>query len=257
MKPFFEPQHEKVFIDRRKWYLEFKPHFHRHIELAYLKSGHSNVTVDGETYLLSSGEFFLSFPNQIHSYSGRAEQEKIMMLISPDIVRNYRHTFYNFLPENNICKIDKNLEMLLEMFLEEFKTASDEVRAGYTQAIIAKALAKLTLVPVKDDRSNVLKSVIRYCRDNFKEKITLEQVANELNISKFYLSHIFADKINISFTDYINSLRVEEAIELLEDSSLSSSEIADKCGFNTVRTFNRAFKKCNNMTPREYRKRPL
>ena len=79
-------------------------------------------------------------------------------------------------------------------------------------------------------------------------------MAKELNINKYYLSHIFSEKINISFPDFINSLRVEEAMKLLNETKLSVTQVCEASGFSNPRTFNRAFKKANGQSPREYRK---
>ena len=60
-------------------------------------------------------------------------------------------------------------------------------------------------------------------------------------------------KLRMGFNDYINSLRVSNACKLLRKTDLSITEISERVGFNTLRTFNRAFSKQMGMTPREYR----
>jgi AraC-like DNA-binding protein len=76
----------------------------------------------------------------------------------------------------------------------------------------------------------------------------------ELHLSKYYISHLFGDKLGIRFNDYINSLRISEACRLLRTSTLSVTEISDASGFGTLRTFNRAFMKQMGMSPSEYRR---
>ena len=75
----------------------------------------------------------------------------------------------------------------------------------------------------------------------------------ELHISKYYISHLFSDKLHISFNDYVNSLRVSHACRYLRDGTLSVTEVAAKVGFGTLRTFNRAFSKQIGCTPSAYR----
>ncbi len=254
MKPFFETKDSKITLFKRENNIGFSPHFHNYIELVYLTKGKCPYTLDGESGIIKEKEFFIAFPNQVHSYTNEFEHEGYVIIFSPDIVKKYKDSFYSFIPENAVEKPDEGFEKLLCLYAEEFKSSSEDVKNGYLSAVLPKVFEKLSLAKVKEDRTNVLKSGIRYLKENFKENISLESVAKELNISKFYLSHILSDKINISFKDYINSLRIEEAERLLEETNFPVTEISELCGFNTARTFNRAFKKAKGISPAKYRK---
>lgn len=254
MKPFFENKNNKITLSLRNNNLGFKPHFHNYIEVVYLINGKCPVTLNGESFILNEGEVFIAFPNQVHSYTNDYNHSALVAIFSPDLIKRYKERFYSWIPEKSIFKADENFEKLFSLFLNEFEYVSDEVKEGYLCALISKVLEKLTLKKETADSSNILKSVIKYCKENYEKDISLEKLAEELNVSKFYLSHIFSDKINISFKDYINSLRVEKALSLLEETDFSITEISELCGFNTVRTFNRAFRKNCNTTPVDYRK---
>jgi AraC-like DNA-binding protein len=77
----------------------------------------------------------------------------------------------------------------------------------------------------------------------------------DLHISKYYISHVMSQKLNIGFNDYVNSLRISSACRLLRKSDRSITEISELVGFNTLRTFNRAFFKQMGVTPSDYRLR--
>jgi AraC-like DNA-binding protein len=64
-------------------------------------------------------------------------------------------------------------------------------------------------------------------------------------------------KLGMGFNDYINSIRISNACRLLTESNAPISEISEEVGFNTVRTFNRAFVKHIGSSPREYRSNSL
>lgn len=254
MKPFFETKDSKITLFQRVNNIGFNPHFHNYIELVYLTKGKCTYTLDGESGIINEKEFFIAFPNQVHSYTNEFEHEGYVIIFSPDIVKKYKDSFYSFIPKKAVGNTDESFEKLLCLYAEEFKSASEDVKNGYLCALLPKVFEMLSLEKQKDDKTNVLKSVIKYCKENYKEDVSLERVAEGLNISKYYLSHIFSDRINISFKDYINSLRVEEAEKLLEETDMSVAEISEICGFNTTRTFNRAFKKINDESPTNYRK---
>ena len=82
----------------------------------------------------------------------------------------------------------------------------------------------------------------------------MDSVAERLQVSRSCVSHIFSDRIGVNFREYINSLRISEAEELLRNRSYSVTEVANRAGFPTIRTFNRAFQKKHGISPGQYRK---
>lgn len=83
---------------------------------------------------------------------------------------------------------------------------------------------------------------------------SLSRLSEELNIPKHLLSLIFSSKLDMSFVDFTNSYRVEKAKELLvENPNFTVSSVAFDCGFNSLSSFNQAFKKFAKTTPSKYR----
>ncbi|MEZ4965290.1 MAG: helix-turn-helix domain-containing protein [Saprospiraceae bacterium] len=88
-------------------------------------------------------------------------------------------------------------------------------------------------------------------------EISLEKLANALNAGKHHVSQVINEHLGLSFFEYVNQLRVEEAKQLLAETSRSDLhviEIAYAVGFNNKVSFNTAFKKSTGMTPTEYRR---
>ena len=102
--------------------------------------------------------------------------------------------------------------------------------------------------------SGALRSIVSFCSQNFSENLSLSLLEEKLHLNKYYISHLFSEKLGIRFNDYINSLRIFEACKMLVNSDLSVTEISEYVGFNTLRTFNRAFSKQTGYSPSEYRK---
>ncbi len=111
---------------------------------------------------------------------------------------------------------------------------------------------KLTGLPEGD--SSALRSVIVYCTRHYGEDISLTILEDKLGLNRYYISHLFSGKLGMKFNDYINSLRVSEACKMLLNSDDSVTDICFHVGFETLRTFNRAFVKNTGKTPSEYRK---
>lgn len=103
----------------------------------------------------------------------------------------------------------------------------------------------------------------RYCREaklyleqNYMRDINVTEVADALGISYAYLSKIFKSQPEGSgkLSEYLNIIRINKSKEYLMDTMLTLNEIAEKVGYNNVQSFQRFFKKYENMTPGEYRK---
>lgn len=103
---------------------------------------------------------------------------------------------------------------------------------------------------------DTIKNVLKYCMEKYTEPLSLELLSRKLNLNKCYISHIFRERMNMSYKEFINNLRVENACSLLEKNS-SITDIAYASGFSSVRTFNRAFLKHLDMTPRDYIKQKI
>ncbi len=104
------------------------------------------------------------------------------------------------------------------------------------------------------DNSRILiEKAVHYIEDNYKEKLLLEDVAGYVGISKYYFSYLFKKEKEINFTSYINTVRIEKAIELLKNPQITVNQIFDEVGFNDQQYFSKIFKKYTGMTVTEYR----
>ena len=97
-------------------------------------------------------------------------------------------------------------------------------------------------------------AVTDYICEHCTRKLTMEETAAFAGFSKYHFSRIFKEYYQMSFPEYIASLRISKATELLENSSLSILEIAIRSGFSNLSSFNRAFKEIHNCTPSQFRK---
>ena len=109
-------------------------------------------------------------------------------------------------------------------------------------------------LPVSKDKSRLIRKAAEYIDAHFQENLTLESLARLLGLTPNYFSSLFSKVSGIKLWDYINSRRIEAAMQLLKnESNLNIIEIAAQCGFNNTANFNKAFKKTVGITPGEYR----
>ncbi|MGI6031647.1 MAG: AraC family transcriptional regulator [Eubacteriales bacterium] len=101
--------------------------------------------------------------------------------------------------------------------------------------------------------SDVVYKVMKYIKQNYSQKITLEDLAKHVYLSKSYLSSIFKEETGCSLSSYINQVRVEKSKLMLLDSTGSLAGIASLCGFEDQSYFTKVFKKIVGVSPKVYR----
>ncbi|MBV7505605.1 response regulator [Bacillus sp. sid0103] len=86
----------------------------------------------------------------------------------------------------------------------------------------------------------------------YKQNLTLQEVAQEVNVSPSYLSRLLKEELGSTFIDYLTQVRIQYAIKFMENPSYKIYEVADKVGYNTQHYFSTAFKKVMGVSPSNY-----
>jgi YesN/AraC family two-component response regulator len=106
----------------------------------------------------------------------------------------------------------------------------------------------------KEERDYITHFVVEFLKENYAQDISLELMAEKLNITGGYLSTYFKDKTGTNFIDYLNEVRITKAQEMLRHSNRKIQEVAKRSGYQNMNSFNRMFKKFSGITPSEFRK---
>lgn len=97
-----------------------------------------------------------------------------------------------------------------------------------------------------------LVKAINYIKENYKNEISLTVVADAIYLNNYYLSHLFREEMDMTFSDYLNKIRMEESLNLMKVTSLKIQEIAESVGFKDANYFTKAFKKYYGVSPKRY-----
>jgi len=103
--------------------------------------------------------------------------------------------------------------------------------------------------------ADIIYKITSYIKANYMKRITLEDVAEHVYLSKTYISRIFKKEMSVTFSTYINKIRVEKSKILLKDCSLSLCDVATLVGFEDQSYYTKIFRKFTNMSPGKYRER--
>lgn len=238
------------------------PHLHKHIEIVLMTKGKTIAVADSREVLMEAGDLYISFPNQIHYYIDKTVNNKHnILIISPDIIPEFRREFTSFRPVSPVLKAaDRNprivsaVDNMVEAYAASGKYLNEQMR-GNMLILLSELFSSMPLEKKPATDNNLLSDIIKYCYENYMEDITLDALARALHVSRFYISHLFGNQFHVSFRDYINSLRIGQAKELMRQKQLSITEIAYAVGYNSARTFGRCFRQLEGVSPTEYRRK--
>ena len=237
------------------------PHLHYHMEIAYLKRGRVKAVIDSATFGVDEGDLLVVFPNKIHRFEDETdENEYDLFIINPNLVPDLMPRISNENPQDPVIRRvcdNARIMALLEILRNTDSLPTDYKQVllkGYLTSFFAEMLEMLPMTGADPNENHAIKTIVEYCAQNFTKDISLTSLEEELHLSKYYISHLFGEKLGIRFNDYLNSLRVSEACRLIRMTDMSITEISGRSGFGTLRTFNRAFMKQMGMSPSEYKK---
>lgn len=234
-------------------------HLHRQVEMIYVKSGQLRVTIDDNSYVLNAGDLSIAFPNRPHSTESLGESEAILMIFNPEFAGGYINELSRRRPEVPVLTkgtIPHECTYAIDHILDCCANGRDfRIAQGYMHIILGCIMPLLTMQSSVEtgDSVDICHTLIEYIADNFKEDMSLDTIAHDLGLNKFHISHIFSDKIHESFPAYLGRCRSEHAAHLLKNTHMTVTDIGYASGFNSSRTFYRAFQRVYGVTPQEYR----
>lgn len=237
--------------------LEPLPHLHKELELIYVIQGGAQAIANRNVYDLVPGDIFLTFPYQVHYYLNALPGDYLIICFPASILNALEGIIDSNELQNNLFHVETKSQEA--DFLMRIKNAGGQYalveRCAYTTLLISKLLPKCTLLPLKQSSGQTIKTILEYCSKHYMENLSLDKLAQQLHLNKYYISHCINKQINMRLNSFINSLRIDAACKLLQETEKKISEVAQAVGFETIRSFNRAFLEIKGITPKEFRQR--
>ncbi|MBE9504065.1 MAG: response regulator transcription factor [Proteobacteria bacterium] len=129
------------------------------------------------------------------------------------------------------------------------------VRSEVTNQTNNTAIALPFKIDKDIETSSGIGRAVQHLKDNYKTRISLEEISNIAGLSRYHFTRAFKKVMGIPFSDYLSHLRVKKSEDTLASLEVNISEVAFSVGFNSLRQFERAFKKTIGLSPLEYRKK--
>ena len=238
------------------------PHLHRELELVFCYAGRTAVQVGSMHCELEPGDIFLTFPNQIHSYETLEPERFRLFLVKPELMPELTQIFNMAVPLQPVVRgraDEPALRALCSGLAQVCASAEGapfrkQKLHGYLLALFSEVLGGMALSGLPAGDSDALHAIVSYSTRTCNRDLSLSVLEENLHLNKYYISHLLSGKLGMRFNDYINSLRISEACRCLLNTDDSITDISSHVGFNTLRTFNRAFVKQLGMSPSQYRR---
>lgn len=246
-------------------------HWHDELELIYVRDGNLSVTISGEKYTCSRDCLCIVNPRELHYMETTDRQVDYFTILFPlefiSFQTNDRYEQDVFMPlrQGKLAfrsyiekdKVESGMHNLIEKLIQ-INNVKNELYQMESRVLLLELLIELLRVPdiftiTTSTKTELQRKILNFIRDNYSEKIGLKELAWELHMSDKYLSRYFKESFNITFSKYLNHVRLSNAKKLLETTELSITEVALNCGFPNVSYFISCFRKSYGVTPLMYK----
>lgn len=245
--------------------------WHKELELLTVINGEVEVCTDGVSRILKANDVILINSNKGHATLAKQPDSIAMVLhIDPDFFKNYYDNI-EYLSFDCCSNQENRYEkqyVLIRAFLSEmilsYNKQTPELMLLFESAFYnllhtivlhfpPVEIQSTTFMNIKNT-FDAINKMVKYIDKNYKNKITLDNLAKISQYNRNYISQFFKSYLGINFYDYLTRIRLREATLELGRTNKVISEIALSHGFSDIKAFNTAFKSNFGKTPTEYRK---
>ena len=246
------PDHSLVWVGKYR-NLKNISHWHFDHEIAVCETGEALISLDRETYTLQKGQCIFLRGQSVHSIISAPGTTLYVSLFSEELVRRITD---NYCLDSPIFTDDFHVLETLEIIRKaciKRERFYDELSNALMQKMIAEVFSSLEIqaAAVSTSAATERYKKLLYDIDENAENYSFSRAVTYMNMSEAYFSRFFKRISGMTFSMYLNHIRVNKAIDLIRDSNMSMTEIAMNCGFDTIRNFNRVFKQITGYAPRE------
>ena len=230
----------------------YPTHMHQYAELVICLGDSLNVTVNGATEVLATGQAAFIFPFQPHSYFSKTQNKLALFVFSPSMIPDFFNKVAGKVGALSVFTPRESTAATFRLRILEKENFDLFDIKGCLYLALSDFLENTELCEASRDNSIAL-GVVDYITKHITDKITLADIAKELGYNPNYLSERIGELFGINLCSLIANIRADKARYMLVETNKSGLEICYECGFGSERSFHRQFKEITGSTPKEYR----
>jgi AraC-like DNA-binding protein len=257
--------------------LPIDAHWHYYIEIIYVIKGKGRIISNGYSITVSKGEMFYILPRDVHSMIGIEDEVFEYAVIKFDPALLFDSSFDAFLLKNMTpiltpvppqykyfnqrelsAESKKDYLEIMDLFLSK-PYGYELLLKSHLLGLVFRFFSKLERQgfhllnnPMNDVDISPILQAFEYIHDHYATQLTAKEIAQHCHISYSYFSRLFKKVSGISFSKYLNFVRITEAEKLLLSQQNSITDIGYTVGFNDTSYFIKQFKSFKQLTPKEY-----
>lgn len=236
------------------------PHTHNHMELFFIVGGKGRFLIQDQLYPVDVNNLVMINPNVTHTEVSLNAQPLEYIVVGIEGIElaggENANGQFSILDHYESAEISGCLRNILRE-MEQKHAGYEDVCQAYMEILLIRLMRSTTLAVPEEhpaiSANRQCAAVRRYIDLHFKEALTLEQLAEEGHMNKYYLSHAFKREYGVSPINYLISRRIDESKYLLAETDLSMSQIAQLLGFSSLSYFSQVFRRTQGVSPKEYR----
>ncbi|MCQ2399933.1 MAG: AraC family transcriptional regulator, partial [Clostridia bacterium] len=229
---------------KKTLYSDYPYHYHDHYELEFVVSGVYEHEINGKTVEARRGYAYLLRPTDMHEIKANGEYVIYSTLFLSDFAEG--KTFSAFIKRNSSAFAffnGKDADFIEELFVRLTETKDKEVAKSLFTVILSLLLSN-SVKDEEDEEEDKIFNAIKYINENFTDSPTLKKVAEYCGYQENYFCRKFKSVTGTTFSDYLIDLKIQFATRLLSSDTMPSAlETCYACGFNSLSSFMREFKK--------------
>ena len=248
-------------------------HIHPEYELVFIKNGKGQLHIDSSKTDYSDGVLVFLAGDIPHADFGNRENEdneEIVIQFNKEFLDEKLKVFPEFSRINTLIRNSRHvlvfkpeIKQKLESKFRIFKTLNDQGKLINLLDILHQLSLETEYQMLrkhnswenfKRDDIIRLEQVFEYINNKYAQHITVEEIAAQLGLTANSFCRFFKKMTQKRFIGFVNEFRVQKAVELLNESNYTISDVMFKSGYNDASYFTRQFKKHQGMTPTEYTK---
>lgn len=246
-------------------------HYHDGYQLLFVTRGTANVYVNNAVYQASAGDLLIFSRLEHHAVKDQSgDYQRFTLELSPDISSTDREGYrvYSILFNRpagfvNLVDMRSQQETVYRMFEDICRESHSSAPMGEEmQRLLVQQLLILIYRQAQDTFSvmegagfELVYPIQMRFHQQFQQQFSLQALAEELNISVSYLSHVFKSATGSSVMGYLQSCRIAEAKKCLAQTNMRIGEIVEHCGFTDSSNFSRTFRTLTGLSPSAFRRR--
>lgn len=228
--------------------------FHSQIELCFIDEGESEVYINNHRRNLRAGEMSVALSYDTHAYRTPEYSKSALFIIPIYLCEEFINTIKHKRVANPFIT-DKDCVAKIRGYIREIiKPDINPIKLqGYIYIILGIIMDSICFERAQIPMDTQLSSkILFYLNDNFKSNISLAQISENIGYSESYISRYFKACFNVGISRYLTVIRLKNALMLMQEKKHQITYCALESGFNSMRTFYRAFYDELGCSPREY-----